>query len=517
MRLGPACASGRPGAGGRELYVAVCTEGVGVASGLDGPGAVACHIEAPTDSGTKVVQMATISSLIGREAVTRGGLLLHGALAEYKGSGFIMAGPGMIGKSTASRRLPSPWQSLCDDRTLVVRDGKGRFWAHPWPTWSRFYFNRPGGSWAVEYAVPLRAIFFLAQSPSDKLEPVNVTQATALALESAVDLAWEIVSTAEESAARTLHGDAVSAARALALAVPAYLLRLSLHGRFWEEIERVLPETGDRRQETGDRVPPPGVPARVPAEGSTMEPSRFADGPLRVVYTGPSMNPTLHEPDLLEVKPYGTGRVRPGDVVCFKSPEKGTMVVHRVVAVRRRETGDGRPEDDTECPRRRGQKSKVKSEEPGVEGQESIVIRTRGDNNAVDDAWVLQARDIIGRVTAAQRGARRRVIAGGWKGLVVLRCARLGGGIQRSADLLPHTLYRLLVGLGPLDRLLPRSLRPRLVWFNARYRVFLKLLSGRQTVGQYDDRREEWRIQRPFRLFVDEQKLPSPKSIVHGQ
>ncbi|MCX6842426.1 MAG: S26 family signal peptidase, partial [candidate division WOR-3 bacterium] len=209
---------------------------------------------------------------------------------------------------------------------------------------------------------------------------------------------------------------------------------------------------------------------------------------LRFVYTGPSMNPTLHEPDLRDVKPYGTERVRPGDVVCFKSPEKDLTVVHRVVSVERRETGDGRPKED---------------------------IRTRGDNNLADDP-VLQAGDIIGRVTAAQRGARRRVIAGGWKGLVVLRRARLGRGIQRSAGLLPHTLYRVLAGLGPLDRLLPRGLRPRLVRFDLRYRVVLKLLVGRQTVGQYDDRREEWRIRRPFRLFVDEKTLPSPEPIVHS-
>ena len=32
-----------------------------------------------------------------------------------------------------------PWRSLCDDATLVVRDASGRYWAHPWPTWSRFY------------------------------------------------------------------------------------------------------------------------------------------------------------------------------------------------------------------------------------------------------------------------------------------------------------------------------------------------------------------------------------------
>lgn len=125
---------------------------------------------------------------------------------------------------------------------------------------------------------------------------------------------------------------------------------------------------------------------------------------------------------------------------------------------------------------------------------------------------MLQAEDIIGRVMAAQRGARRRKVHGGRQGLVVLRCARLGQGIRRLAGSVPHKLYSLATGLGPFDRLLPRSLRLRVVRFDARYRVFLKLLSGRLTVGQYDDRREEWRIRRPFHLFVDEQSLPSPKS-----
>ena len=43
--------------------------------------------------------------------------------------------------------------------------------------------------------------------------------------------------------------------------------------------------------------------------------------------------------------------------------------------------------------------------------------------------------------------------------------------------------------------------------FEARYGVFLKLLMGRQTVGHYDGRLDRWHIQRPFRLFVNEQTL----------
>jgi hypothetical protein len=168
--------------------------------------------------------------------------------------------------------------------------------------------------------------------------------------------------------------------------------------------------------------------------------------------------------------------VRPGDVVCFRSSGDDLAVVHRVVAV-------------------------------GPDG-----IRTRGDNNSTDDARVLRVAEVIGRITAAQRGARRRTVHGGWRGLAVFRCARLSAGMWRRAGSVPHELYSLAADAGPFDRFLPRSLRPRLVRFEARHRVFLKLLMGRFTVGQYDDRREKWRVSRPLRVFVDEQALPGAEA-----
>jgi SynChlorMet cassette protein ScmC len=468
MRLGS-------GEVGRELYVAVRNEAYEqVRSVVKAGGPVVCRLFPPTNRDTHALQMQRVASVIARETLVGGGLLLHGALAEYQGSGFIMAGPGQVGKSTASARLLPPWRSLCDDTTLVVRDPAGRWWAHPWPTWSRFLFDGPGGSWPVECAVPLRAIFFLVQSPSDRLKTIETTQATALTLESMVDVASDVSRLTDANAARALCGDGLRAARALASAVPAYSLQFSLEGRFWDEIERALP---------GDALPEPGETSRdqgpAPAESLIVLDSR------RLVYTGTSMSPTLLEPELLQVEPYGKRRVLPGDVVCFKSPEEDQTVVHRVVDIERRKTADGRPQKD---------------------------IRTRGDNNTADDPWVLQPADIIGRVTAAQCGTRCRAIPGGWQGLLGLRSVRLGRAIRMCAGFVPHRLYCFVIGLGPFDRLLPPSLRPRLVRFEAHYRVFLKLQVGRLTVGQYDDRREVWRIKRPFRLFVNEHALPRPKS-----
>jgi SynChlorMet cassette protein ScmC len=452
---------------GRELYVAASGEGRPPEwSGSGFSGSVVCFLPDSADPDMRAVSMDRIASAIARESLARGGLLLHAALAENQARGFAMAGPSGVGKSTASSRLRPPWHSLCDDSTLVVRDQNSRWWAHPWPTWSRFLRGGSGGSWPVEHAVPLRAVFFLSQSPADQLEPVSTTQATALTMESAVSLAWEAYRLTDEIAARSLSSYGVRAAWALASAVPAYSLKTSLEGRFWDEIERVLPAEAWSESDESWAGPSPASVESLVARDSR-----------RLVYTGASMNPTLVEPELLQVEPCRTGRVRPGDVVCFKSPDGDLTVVHRVVKV-------------------------------GADG-----IRTRGDNNRWDDERVLQAADIIGRVTAAQRGSRRRPVDGGWRGLAILRSARLARGIRSRAGSVPHKLFSFVVGFGPFGRLLPRSLRPRVVRFDARYRVFLKLLMGRLTVGQYDDRRGMWHISRPVRLLVDERDLLGPRPL----
>lgn len=45
----------------------------------------------------------------------------------------------------------------------------------------------------------------------------------------------------------------------------------------------------------------------------TPETTRF------VVSVGPSMNPTLRDPEILEIRPSGNGRLRVGDVVYFQA------------------------------------------------------------------------------------------------------------------------------------------------------------------------------------------------------
>jgi len=181
-----------------------------------------------------------LSLILAREAQARGGVLIHGALAERDGMGVILAAPGGTGKTTASNRLPAPWRSLCDDTTLVVRDPQGNYWAHPWPTWSRFLNKGSGGTWDVQNAVPVKGIFFLAQAVEDRVERLGPGHAVSLLVECVGQASMSMASGLCKEELRALHLERFNNLCALARVVPAHVLHISLTGAFWQEIAQAL-------------------------------------------------------------------------------------------------------------------------------------------------------------------------------------------------------------------------------------------------------------------------------------
>ena len=189
-------------------------------------------------------------------------------------------------------------------------------------------------------------------------------------------------------------------------------------------------------------------------------------------YFGPSMNPILREPEMLEVVPYDSRPIQVGDVVFFlPRPEADQPVVHRIARV----TKAG--------------------------------ISTRGDNNAQEDTYLLQPGDIKGRVLAAWRGQRRRKIAGGLHGRLISRWVRWRLVLDRGMAPLLHPVYYTLSRWRVIARLMPALLRPRVVVFQARSGHQLRLLLGQRVIGRYDDQKRQWQIQRPFCLFVNKRAL----------
>ena len=209
------------------------------------------------------LRLSRLSATVGRETQSRGGVLLHSALAvrspfpaipgivperEKEEGAVLLAGRSGIGKSTASTRLPLPWSSLCDDITLVVRRTAGAqeaslFWAHPWPTWSRFFGNekrQDGCQWDVQRAVPLRAIFFLEQGKEDFVCPIGSGEALCRLTPLAHDTTTYLMKGWSQEEIADFNLQRFDNLCVLVKTLPAYKLNIKLHGKFWKKMDEVL-------------------------------------------------------------------------------------------------------------------------------------------------------------------------------------------------------------------------------------------------------------------------------------
>lgn len=170
----------------------------------------------------------------------KGGLPLHSSLIEFQGRGILLAGPGDTGKTTCCSRLPENWKPMCDDETLVVFNKKQTYHAHPFPTWSNYFWERSEPTYDVQYALPVSAIFFLEQHATDEVISLGQGESAAMICQSSMQMfARFLRNTDKESKSKHLS-TIFSNACQMAKAIPAFKLRVSLNGRFWEKIETVL-------------------------------------------------------------------------------------------------------------------------------------------------------------------------------------------------------------------------------------------------------------------------------------
>jgi SynChlorMet cassette protein ScmC len=199
-----------------------------------------CIMNANFNEEPFFIQMRYLSALISSIALNRGCLFIHGGLAEKGGIGVIFAGKSGSGKTTAVNRMPAPWKPLCDESTFIVPDDQGVFWAHPMPTHSRFIEEGQGGIWNVQHSVPLKGIFFLAQDNNEQLVPLNRTNSAYLINQFAYEAMVSLFGWCDIEARKAIFMQILSNSSAVAQEVPAYILRLSLTGPFWNDVDRAI-------------------------------------------------------------------------------------------------------------------------------------------------------------------------------------------------------------------------------------------------------------------------------------
>ena len=224
-----------------------------------------------------------------------------------------------------------------------------------------------------------------------------------------------------------------------------------------------------RNAEPGTRNPKPETRNHEPATRNSI--------PVTLTYTGSSMNPTLKSGDVLWVVPYAGRKICVGDVVLIHPFENRGHVVHRVVSV------------------------------------DSQGLRTRGDNNSDTDHWTLCPDDIVGRVGRINRKKRTKKIYGGLPGRIYVSGVRAIKQIDSITSEILHPAYRCLATTGIFRKLLPRQMKPKVLRFKGSNFTEMQVLLGSRVVGRLLPGQDQWRIRRPFRLFIDESTLPKADDI----
>ena len=177
---------------------------------------------------------------IYQRSTCKGGLPFHAGLVTLNGRGFLLAGSGAAGKSTCCRRMSGHWRPLCDDETLVVLNAHKKYRAHPFPTWSDHLWKNSEKTWKVEYSVPLSGVFFLEQSRDDEAVPLGRGEAAVLMTESASQVYEKFWRKIHKEDRKKHRRELFNNACSMAKEIPAYRLRVSLEGKFWEKMEKVL-------------------------------------------------------------------------------------------------------------------------------------------------------------------------------------------------------------------------------------------------------------------------------------
>ncbi len=188
----------------------------------------------------EILKMSYTVSEIFVQVCLKDGIPFHAAVVEHTGRGVILAAPSGTGKSTCARRIPAPWRALCDDKAIVIKDSKGKYLVHPFPTWSEYAWGKSTSTWNVEKCVPLSAVLFIEQAEGDQAIPLEKAKAVVYMVRSAGESLYSITARYSPEERRRVHERVLENACELAKTIPAYILRVSLDGRFWEKMEEVL-------------------------------------------------------------------------------------------------------------------------------------------------------------------------------------------------------------------------------------------------------------------------------------
>ena len=190
-----------------------------------------------------LLQMIRLAQSMALYSASHDAILLHAALAARDRSGILMCGGSGAGKTTASNRLPRPWNSLSDDTVFLVRDRSGFYWAYPWPTWSAYLRRKGKKITPICKPVRLGGIYFLAQAVEDELVKASPRDSI-IRLMASSEQAVHLVSQRMPKAKRIKQRmERFELCCDLVKSAPCFHLKVSSKGKFWEKIQQGIATT----------------------------------------------------------------------------------------------------------------------------------------------------------------------------------------------------------------------------------------------------------------------------------
>lgn len=168
------------------------------------------------------------------DMILRGGLPVHGALAEYAGQGLLFVAPPGGGKTTTMATAPPGWNVLSDDAALIWPDRADMWTASPLPSWTELSSADRTPRTDPGRTCRLRGLVLLNKAKRidlDKIAPVKALPA----LYRAVGEYPVLVMTEVDC-----RSHAFRLASHLVRTLPCWRLDLPLGGHIWPHLEGVL-------------------------------------------------------------------------------------------------------------------------------------------------------------------------------------------------------------------------------------------------------------------------------------
>ncbi|OQB36212.1 MAG: hypothetical protein BWY05_01127 [Euryarchaeota archaeon ADurb.Bin165] len=195
------------------------------------------------DAKARSMSFKTLTIAITYGMQNQGAIMLHTATLVRDNEAILIAASSGGGKSTTASRLIPPWHAPGDECCIVL-PGDGEYCVFALPTWSQVLEDTERKKmWNTQKSYKLKAFCVLVQDTYDAMEKIGKAQSIAAITGSARQATLIQLDKSGKDFNQDFFSGCYRTAEKMVQDIPAFILRTTLTGSFWEEIEHKLWKT----------------------------------------------------------------------------------------------------------------------------------------------------------------------------------------------------------------------------------------------------------------------------------